>query len=393
MAIAQYSDVFWFPNGALAANVQARIFPLSSSALATIFTDATGAVQLPNPLSTDGAGVLIFWAIEGEYWVHIDSESFRVSVGTPNTLDVFDAGSVALSTGVMSGGRLALSANPVAVDFSETVGYVVDYSTDDFRPTLTRVHSPAQTVALDAPALTRDVTFWLLASNGTFVQQAFPPTATQRRTHIELGFSVLNGGAVFLVETTPVVLPQPMNQFVDLLSSLSPFSISGNALSPNGVNLSINKTAGTMFSRSFNYESVPNNPHTAITPAQAPVSVRYSTRNTVVFPPHQTALDPANYDVGGVVTPVGGGAMTSTLQRVFLFALDNAVDQVAVQYGQNTYASLADAAASVNTAAFVVNPVFIGTVIGWIAMTRTATNLSDPAQATFIRPNTKFPIP
>lgn len=393
MALAQYTDTFWFPNGSPAVNVAAAVFPRGSSIPATLYTDVTGTTQLANPLPTSGTGVLSFWAEAGEYWVHLDTEAFRVSVGAPDTLNAHEAGSVAVSTGVVSGGRLSLSANPVAVDIGETVGYVVDYATDDFRPAITRVHTVAQTVALDAAALLRDVTFWLLASNGAFVQQAFPPTNAQRRTHIELGFSVFTGVAVFLVETTPVVLPQPENQFADLMIAMGPFSTRGNTLTPNGVNLSIDKSAGAMFSRSFNYQSAPDDPHTAPTPAQSPVTVRYSTQSTTVFPPYQTVLDPANYDVGGVVTPVGGGALTSTVQRVFLFALDNAIDQVAVQYGQNTYGSLGAAAAAVGTTAFVPNPVFIGTLIGWIAMTRTATDLSDPAQATFIRPTTKFPIP
>lgn len=393
MPLAQYTDTFWFPNGSPAVNVAAVVFPRGSSIPATLYTDATGTTQLANPLPTSGTGVLSFWAESGEYWVHLDTESFRVSVGAPDTLNTFEAGSVAVSTGVVSGGRIALSANPVAVDIGETVGYVVDYSTDDFRPAITRVHTAAQTVPLDGAALLRDVTFWLLAANGTFVQQAFPPTNTQRRTHIELGFSVFTGVFVFLVETTPGILPQPENQFADLLIGLGPFSTSGNALSPNGVNLSINKSAGTMFSRAFNYQTTPNDPHTAPTPAQSPVTVRYSTQNTTIFPPYQTVLDPANYDVGGVVTPVPGGANASTIQRVFLFALDNAIDQVAVQYGQTVYPSLGAAAAAVGTTSFVTNPVFIGTLIGWIAMTRTATDLSNPAHATFIRPTSKFPIP
>ena len=393
MAFAQYSEAFWFPNGALAAGVAARIFPLQSNALAPIFTDVTGTVPLPNPLSTDVAGVLTFWAEEGEYWLHLDTESFRIQVGTPNTLDTFDAGSVAVSTGVVSGGRLSLSANPLAVDISETVGYVVDYATDDFRPAIARVHTTAQTVLLDAAALLRTATFWLIDSSGAVTQQATPPTPTQRRTHIELGFSALLGGAVTLVQSTATLLPQPANQVVDLLKALGPFSIGGNALSPNGANLSINKSAGTMFSHSFKYATAPDDPHTAVLPAQTPTQVRYALRNTTAFPVPGTLLDPANYDLNGVLTPVGGGAQTSTVQRVFLFAVDNVADQVAIQYGQNTYASLAAATASIGSTNYVVNPLFIATLIGWIVMTRTATDLSNPAQAVFVRPTSRFPIP
>jgi len=390
MALAQYSDVFWFPNGALAANVPARIFPLSSSALAPIFTDITGATMLPNPLSTDGSGVLTFWAPEGEYWIHMDSEAFRVSVGNPINLDTFTGASVALSSGTISGGSFSPAGTSVSV--SETVGYVVDYATDSFRPTLTRVDVPAQVVPLDGPALARTLTWWLIASNGTFVQQATTPTNIQRRTHIVLGFSVIFGGVVALTQAIPVVEPQPANQLADLMDAIGPFSVTGNVITPNGANLSINQSGGTLFSRSFNHTVTPNNPHIFSTAAQSPALFHIATQSTTVFPPSVTTIDPANYDVGGVITPVPGGANVSTLQRVFLFAVNNVPDQLAIQYGQATFPNLAAAAAAAGQGTFVVNPAFIGTVIGYIAVTKTATNLSDPTQATFIKPNTRVAV-
>lgn len=81
MALAQYSDVYWFPSGALAAAVPARVFEHTSNTLATLWADAGGTIPLANPLDTSAAGVLTFWAEEGQYWVHIDSEAFEIAVG------------------------------------------------------------------------------------------------------------------------------------------------------------------------------------------------------------------------------------------------------------------------------------------------------------------------
>jgi hypothetical protein len=81
VALAQYSKLFWFPSGELARNVTARVFPENSNTLAPLFTDGTGATPLANPLSTSAGGLLTFWAEEGQYWIHADSEAFLVVVG------------------------------------------------------------------------------------------------------------------------------------------------------------------------------------------------------------------------------------------------------------------------------------------------------------------------
>lgn len=391
MALAHYRDLYWFPSGALAANVPARIFPFGSNGLATLWADQAGTIPLTNPLNTDGGGFLDFWAEEGEYWVYIDARSFRVSVGNPVNLDAWDGASVALSTGVLSGGNFTAAGTSIAVQ--ETVGYVVDYATDDVRPTLTRVHIPAQNVALSPAALLRTLTWWQVDANGNFIELLDDPTAIERRTRITLGFSIVFGGVVVFTKAVPLIMEQPANQFADLTDFLGPFIVSGCVHSANGVNLSWNITAGELFSRSFNHTLVPDNPNVAPIAAQSPAQFRRALSNTTVFGAPVTTIDPANYDLGGVLTPVPGGVNVSTIQRVFVFAQDNAPDQLVVQYGQRTYASLSAAVAGVGVEPYVVNPVFVSALVGWICVIRTATNLSDPTQATFIPATAKFARP
>lgn len=81
MALAQYSELFWFPSGELAASVPARVFQHETNTLATLWADSGGTTPLANPLSTSGTGRLEFWIEEGLYWVHIDSEAFEIAVG------------------------------------------------------------------------------------------------------------------------------------------------------------------------------------------------------------------------------------------------------------------------------------------------------------------------
>lgn len=397
MAIYQYSRQFWFPDGVLAANVPARVFPLNSNALATLYTDATGLTQAANPVITDINGTVSFFAQEGEYWIHIDAEAFRVSVGSPD-MDLFESQGATISTGVISGGELnANVSNPAAVDISAMVGYIVDEFTDPDNPTVTRVVTPDMTVPLDGPALLRTGTWWLIAANGTVVQQSLKPTNAQRRTHIGLGFTAQQGGVIYADQSLPVIQAQPANQLVDLMDSLGPFVITGNQITPNGVNLRINQTAGTMFARAFNHFSGPTltrDPHVSTTQAQTPCQFRYNTATGLVFGPLVDTLDVLNYDNAGVITPIGGGAGSSTIHRVWLFPVNNAFDQLVIQYGQAVYSSLSAAIDAIGQSGHVVNPQIIGNgaLAAHIVTTRTTTNLSDTAQCRIFTPS-KFATP
>lgn len=392
MVLARYSDKFWFQSGALAIDVRAYVFTRASNTPATLYADAAGLTQLPNPWLTDGTGTLTFYAAVGEYWVHVNNQTFLVDVGMSQEQSD-------LSTGIASGGELDV-VGAQSIRIHPLVGYITDNSDiTHVKPTVTQVDYPGATVALSGASLTRSITWWLLDSAQTVIQQGTRPSASQRRTHLILGVTVFDIGSLTLLEaqTLPVVLPQQANQFVDLMDALGPFSISGNVVSPNGANLSINKSSGTLFARSFNLfvSGVINDElHVSTSAAQTPVVLRRILQvPQVVTPPLVTTLDPANFDVGGVLTPVGGGANSATIQRVWLFVANTVSLQVAVQYGQTTYNSLAAATAAIGSGAFIPAPVTSdASLIGYVVLTRTATDLSNALQATFVKAG-KFATP
>lgn len=384
MALVQYRKLYWYPDQSLAVNVPARVFPENSNTLAPIFSDIIGT-PMANPTSTDGAGWLDFWAEEGKYWVHIDSEAFLVDAGMSEE-------EADLSTGVASGGELDI-ASPTSVTINALVGYVVDNNQLlSSSPTLIKVDEPTQVVALDAGALTRASTTWLMDSAGNVIQQANAVTPEQRRTHLALGITVFDtvSGALIEAQTRPVILGQPANQLADLMDAIGPLSVSGNAISANGVNLSFNKTSGSLFIRASNHFAagvLTDSPHFSPSPAQAPVIMRRIDRNPIVVtPPAATVIDPTQYDLNGVLVPVGGGTNTSTVLRVWAFVTNDITTQILVQYGQQTYASLSAAVSGLTTELYIPNPVTVrGALIGYIAVIRTATNLSDPTQAVFVQ--------
>lgn len=311
--------------------------------------------------------------------------------------DVMRLLSTAVSTGLTSGGTISINANPALIDIGPATGWVVDYnSTSTITPTnpaITYVTYAGQTGLAPLPSL---ATYWLLTAAGTIVSQATPPTRAQTRTSIFLGASVTIGGTVVAVRNLPMVQSQPGAQLVDLLVSLGAFNVTStaNTISANGVNLMINTSGGDLFIRSYGINfGTYLNPHVTTLAAQAPATFRYATAVSLAAP-FVTNIDVANYDPNGagVITPIGGGANTSAIHRVFIAGAPAVNQQVIIQYGQNTHASLSAAAAAIGRGTYIVNPLFTGALTGYVIATRTATNLSDPTQAIFIHAG-RFPAP
>ena len=315
--------------------------------------------------------------------------------------DIMRLISTALSTGVTSGGEFTPNADPTKVDISAATGWIVDYNSTGIigpaNPMITYISIPAQIGITPTVGVPTGVTWYLVDTAGTLIQQATLPTPEQRRTHLVLGATAQAGGVVVVDQTLPVIQSQPANQLVDLMEALGGFRINGGRVTPNGVNLNMNVAAGTLFVRAFSQVPDYQNPHHSHINAQTPIQYRRITALAGSAGALVNALDVANYDPAGtgVVTPVGGGANRTTNFRVWAFGSNNTADQILIQYGQTAYNTLADAVAAIGTTSYIVNPTAAGSgvLLGWISAIRTATNLSDPLQAVFTSPAGKFATP
>ena len=387
MVLQRYSDKFWFPSGELAVGVPATVFPVDSNIQAPLFADAAGTIPLPNPLPTGAGGVLTFWANAGDYWLHISDWTFPISVGVSQEQSD-------LSTGTAAGGEFTPNlVTPPDLDIAPLVGYIVTQPQDGSEPIIVRVDSPQRTESLTPASMTRILTWWLMDSTGAVIQQGMAPTPDQTRHFLVLGLTAFDGATSLVFDQTlPLSLNHPLNQLTDLMIGLGPFNMVGNRVTPVPGTLSINKTAGTLFARAFNFIPNPDNPHISDIAAQTPVTFQYNTQIAFSDGPTTTVLDPGNYDVGGVVTPVPGVAWT--IQRVWGYPL-NAVDQqVRVQYGQGLVATQAEALEFIGNTGFIPNPegnVF-SALLGHIVVRSDATDLADPTQAAFRRAG-KFDSP
>lgn len=345
--------------------------------------DVTGKVDRSGDTMTGDLNLDTNLQVDGD--TNIDGTLTLTVTGT--VVAVGQALIAGQSTSVLSGAEFTPNADPTKIDISATTGIVVDYdSSAPLTGTNPMITSVTWGGAVAVTPLFAPFTYFLLSSTGTLIQQANRPTATQRRQNISLGFTRTEAGIITIDQTLPVIPSQLNNQVVDLMEGMGPFTTSGNRLTANGANLSINKTAGNVFSRAFNQVPDYLDPHNSALPAQTPMNFRHITAVVGSAGALTTLLNVANYDPGGlgVVTPVGGGANTSTNFRIFAFANNNVNDQILIQYGQNTYASLAAAVQNIPAGTYTPNPVTNSAVLlGWISVIRTATNLSDITQAVF----------
>lgn len=219
------------------------------------------------------------------------------------------------------------------------------------------------------------------AFNGAVVQQTTPFTPTQRRTIIPLGIVVhSNRTTINAVNNLPDVAVSGLSQFNDLLDGLKGFNAYGNKFSPNGANLSINKSIGAKFQRGINFENDTLNPHLKVLPALvSPSTIRYrtSTREESV----DTNVVLLNYEVAGTANAIPGGRFS--IQRIFLFPSN----LVRIQYGQTTYASMQLAQQALLSEIFVAeeNIAQNGMLRAYLIVRGGATtSLEDTARALFI---------
>lgn len=317
------------------------------------------------------------------------------------TGDVMRFITTSLSTAITSGGVVTINGGDATkFDVTATAGWVVDYNPigaiSATNPKLTMVNYAGGTgLTITLPPAVQ-VVFLLIDSAGTLIQQATAPTRTQFRTHMVLAAVARPGGTILEINSLLMVAGQPEAQLYDLGRSLGGFSLTGldNYITPNGANLQINTTGGNIYFPGLNTYTNYQDPSVAVLAAQTPASFNRLTAVANVGGTFNT-IDVANFDLNGtgVITPVGGGTNTSTIFRVFAIRGAAPGNQLFVQYGQHTYASLAAARDGIGSIAYITNPVFIRqALVGWICVTRSATDLSDPTQAIFVRAS-KFAIP
>lgn len=222
-------------------------------------------------------------------------------------------------------------------------------------------------------------TYVSISSGGAVVQSTTAPTPTSRRANLFLGqLGHANFTTIANAVNAPDYAPDGGDQFRDWLRCLGVYSCSGNGISANGANLSIDIAAGELFGSGINQESSATSPNNKSFSALTPATFRRRTV-TGLGENAATTLDVGNYDDGTAITAISGTKYQNF--RVYRLTSGNIV----VQYGRAVYTSMNLAVDAITSETFepFSNVVGIGAQIGIITVRSTATDLTDSAQARF----------
>jgi hypothetical protein len=281
-----------------------------------------------------------------------------------------------ISTGVFNFTGITLASSNT-FNVAPVDAWLVDNTTNPLVPEVLYVKYSGQT---NIPSLyynTATETYLLLTSAGTITQQTTFPTPQQRRQNIYLG-KMGHGNRTSLINAfnEPDLDVSPLSQLRDMFTPIK--LINENVYPSPNSNLTFNTSSGTLFGLGIGFTTNQLNPSSISVSGNSPTTFQYRTQ-TGGTATNRTTIDPANYDLNGVVTSIGSPAKQATNQRIYL--LQNG--QFRIQYGQTKYADLTTAIAAVNTEAFTTFSNFRdnAVLIAILSVRSDATILSNIAQA------------
>lgn len=301
--------------------------------------------------------------------------------------------SVSESTALISGGDLSINVDNTKFDITSGSGTFIDSYTDPAAPVVTPLSWTPFTAESVTNLATQDVTYISINSSGTLVQSADLPFEEDIRDKIVLGalihFSRTKIDFVSSFTQVPATsLGASMN---DINKSLGIVNVGrGNTFSANGSNLKLNKSVGQIWSFGINYKNNRKNPSFISTAQNLQMPFTYQWRDGsgewISAVSTITDIVPGKYDdnTGGASSPNGiVSDFQYTIKRIFY---SGDTDTLNIQYGQEVYANLDSAIASVHSENWNVEPINDAGLLyrGALIVRGDATDLSDSDQAVFV---------
>lgn len=336
-----------------------------------------GTSSLKYSSRTNKIGYVLDNTSSGSILLDINNEDINLSL-TDIERNILEGNVISTGTYSFSG---ITKASSTTFNVGEVKGWIVN-NTGIYaeNPQVIHISYPGEVNVTDNHLLTSDSTYLLIDSSGSLIQQPNFPSPQERRENIFIGKTVHPDRTSILNANNTVDYDvSAMSTIRDLFTPIKLIN-QGIIASPSGSSKSFNVSSGFLWGNGINWTSNQLNPNRVSFSAQSPATFQYRTQNGGIFS-DTTIIDVNHYDNSGVVTLVGGGAGSSTNQRIYAFSTGS----IRVQYGQTVYSSLAAAVTSAQTESFIEysNNRDNGILIGILSVNKNATNLSDSTQAVF----------
>ena len=313
-----------------------------------------------------------------------DSPTFvDVTIGGFSAEKVAEHTYANLHTGLISGGNITVTGgDPAKFDIAAGTAVCIDYYTDPANPTHVH-HTISADTAQSLDNLLTDQFTYIYVDTGGLIQQTSSPGDLNVffKDKVLLGIALHTDNATITSINQATRLGFGLASLVtDGFSAIGPINVSGNIFTPNGANLTIDKSQGDLFREASNRILSNQNANVKTSASAVATSFVYLHRDgsggfTIGAP--TTTVDPDNYDDGsGSLVALGNNKWT--VQRVYLNPFS---DIKLVEYGQNIYSSLDDATAATVTETHVSSSISLFRC--WMVIKKGQTSLNS-VQNTFI---------
>ena len=260
-----------------------------------------------------------------------------------------------IPTGILNGGELS-SESVTTFTIQAGSGAINNLNKapgNDPHPEIINVSWPTQTLTvfnLD-PYESSQLNSWIyIDADGNVQQQSDAFTDVQYKSGIPIGSVIHTGGAVNFTKTFPHTAYNNLTQAAEFIGIFGPMKKSGHKITPNGNNLSIDRSAGTAFALGRNYIIDPENPSIIQDAGKVACKIhRYyedglggHVRDSNTGAGY-TTLDPAFWDNGSGALQI---TANNKFQAIRLFYFPATPDIVIAYYGKKTYASIDEASKS-----------------------------------------------
>lgn len=291
--------------------------------------------------------VLTTGVTDGSIYVNIfnENEISEISQMRLNDLTINNA-----SSGIISFAGFTINTDNTKFNIGAIHGWLADNSTDSHNPSITYIDYSGITGLTPTYLNNNPVTYIGIDKYLNIYQKETPFTNSETRTYIDLGVIVhSNQININAINNQPIVAVDAGSQLYDLMRGIGFFNISGNIYSANGSNLMINKSFGYIFKQGSNFTTDVRDPHKKYMEVVTGLTFNYRLQNSVEYSGY-TNIDPNNYDLNGVRTPVDNNKFT--IQRISIFSSN----LTRIQYGQHQYGSKQEALEAIQTEIFVTEP-------------------------------------